>query len=181
MRRAAAVGLAAAGATVVAGALGAALLAGAFGTGPMAAPNEVPAEFRSLVRDAAARCPQVPLRVFAAQIAQESSWDPRAESPAGAQGIAQFTPQTWADYGLDGDGDGRKDVWNPADALPAAATLNCRNRRYVAAVEGNRLELTLAAYNAGATAVLRYGGVPPFPETRGYVARILERSRDIVI
>ena len=180
-RRAVVIGLVAAGATLAVGAAGVALVASSGLPGRLQARNEVPAEYRALVRQAATRCPQVPLRVFAAQLAQESSWDPRAESPAGAQGIAQFTPQTWADYGIDGDGDGRKDVWNPADAIPAAARLNCRNRSYVAAVAGDRVSLTLAAYNAGATAVIRHGGIPPFPETRAYVDRILERSKDIVV
>ena len=146
---------------------------------PVFGPDEVPAEYRALVRKAAARCPVVPVKVFAAQLAQESGWDARAVSRAGAQGIAQFMPQTWEQFGLDGDGDGEADVWNPADAIHAAAALNCVNRDLVSEVPGERLPNILAAYNAGHAAVRRYSGIPPFPETQAYVERILARAQNI--
>lgn len=146
---------------------------------PLLGPDEVPAEYRGLVQQAAARCPAVPVKVFAAQLATESGWNPAATSPAGAQGIAQFMPAVWRQFGIDGDGDGVKDVWNPADAIPSAARLNCINRDLVKGVAGDRLSNTLAAYNAGHSAVRKYGGVPPFPETTAYVTRILDRARTI--
>ena len=142
-------------------------------------PVQVPSEYRSLVLSAAERCPRVPVEVLAAQLSAESSWDARATSPAGAQGIAQFMPAVWDQYGLDANGDGKANVWDAEDAIASAAQLNCTNRRLVKGVSGNRLANTLAAYNAGYAAVRRYDGVPPFPETQAYVRSILEDAKSI--
>lgn len=142
-------------------------------------PVVVPDEYRSLIREAAQRCPKVPARVFAAQIAAESGWDPQATSPAGAQGIAQFMPAVWEQYGIDANADGEVDIWDPTDAIHSAARLNCINRGLVKQASGKRLENTLAAYNAGYGAVLKYDGIPPFPETQAYVTRILESAKTI--
>ncbi len=141
-----------------------------------AAVTNVPDEYRSVIVDASKRCSLVPPEILAAQIASESSWDAQAQSPAGAQGLAQFMPGTWEQYGLDGDGDGIADVWNPIDAIHSAAALNCVNARLVAEVPGDRLINLLAAYNAGFNNVLRYEGVPPFAETEDYIERILRRA-----
>jgi len=140
----------------------------------------IPVEYANLIRDAAMRCPAISVELFAAQIHAESSFDPTAESPAGARGIAQFMPYTWKHYGIDGDGDGVKDVWNPADAIPSAARMNCINRKIVKSVDGPRLKNTFAAYNAGAGSVLEYGGIPPFPETENYVKKIFAISETII-
>ena len=147
----------------------------------IAGPVVVPQELRSVVKKAAKRCDAVPVEVFAAQIAAESGWDPKAVSPAGAQGIAQFMPEVWDQYGIDADKDGSADVWNPVDAIHSAAALNCINRRLVRDASGDRLTNTLAAYNAGYGSVLKYDGVPPFPETEAYVDRILDSAQTIVI
>lgn len=177
--RAIAVAVAAAAAVAATAGVSLAAVSALRSGGPVFGPDEVPSEYRAMVRKAAQRCPAVPVKVFAAQLAQESGWDSRAQSPAGAQGIAQFLPATWEQYAVDGDGDGERDVWNPADAIASAAELNCVNRELVAGVPGDRLANTLAAYNAGHGAVRRYAGVPPFPETENYVARILARAQDI--
>lgn len=139
----------------------------------------VPEEYRGVILEAAQRCPSVPPEVLAAQVASESSWQTDAVSPAGAQGIAQFMPGTWEQYGIDADGDGVADVWNPIDAIHSAAALNCVNRRLVADVPGDELTNILAAYNAGFNNVVRYGGVPPFPETENYIERIIRRAQSI--
>ncbi|MBI1351986.1 MAG: transglycosylase SLT domain-containing protein [Actinomycetales bacterium] len=144
-------------------------------------PTQVPDELRPVLLNAAKRCDAVPVEILAAQIAAESGWDARAVSPAGAQGIAQFMPEVWAQYGIDGDQDGSADIWNPVDAIHSAAALNCINRKLVRGAAGNRLTNTLAAYNAGYGAVLKYDGVPPFPETEAYVARILQYAKEIRI
>lgn len=142
-------------------------------------PAPIPEEYRALVRAAAARCPEIPVAIFAAQMEAESGWDPAAASGAGARGIAQFMPNVWKAYGIDANNDGKRNVWDPEDALASAAELNCRNRRLIKDVPGDRLENTLAAYNAGYGAVTKHGGVPPFPETINYVKRILENSKVI--
>ena len=82
-------------------------------------------------------------------------------SPAGAQGIAQFMPGTARGMGL-------RDPFDPGEAIDAQAHLMRDLLRRFSAVP-----LALAAYNAGPAPVAACGCVPPIPETRGYVARIL--------
>lgn len=142
-------------------------------------PVVVPPEYRALLRDAAESCPKIPVEILAAQIAAESNWDTQASSVAGAQGIAQFMPAVWEQYGIDANDDGERSIWDPVDAIHSAARLNCVNRTLVKGVSGNRLENTLAAYNAGYGAVRKYDGVPPYPETEAYVKKILANAKDI--
>jgi len=145
----------------------------------LGAPVTIPVEYAALIKESAKRCPAISEELFAAQIHAESGFDPVAESPAGAQGIAQFMPYTWKHYGIDGNGDGVIDVWNPEDAIPSAARMNCINRKGVKNLDGPRLKNTFAAYNAGIGSVLKYGGIPPFPETQKYVEKIFTNSETI--
>lgn len=138
--------------------------------------DTVPSEYKSLVLKSAKRCPQLPASVLAAQIATESGWNPRAVSGAGAEGIAQFIPRTWEDYAIDANGDGVRDVYDPEDAIPSAAVFMCNLFDEVSSVQGDPVTLALAAYNAGPSQVRKYDGVPPFPETKQYVERILARA-----
>jgi soluble lytic murein transglycosylase-like protein len=92
----------------------------------------------------------------------ESRFNTRAVSSDGAQGVMQLMPGTAAELGVD----------------PANPDQNVRGgarylRRMLELFDGN-IELALAAYNAGPAAVRRHNGVPPFPETRAYVAAILD-------
>lgn len=132
----------------------------------------IPAEYVQMIIDAAnaAGCPEVTPSLLAAQLRQESGFNPRAQSPVGAMGIAQFMPGTWASHGTG-------DVWNPVDAIPAAARYDCAVAASVASVPGSGQEKMLAAYNAGPGAVLAYAGVPPYPETRNYVRTILAQAQ----
>ncbi|MFE7231942.1 C40 family peptidase [Streptomyces sp. NPDC002405] len=142
------------------------------------AKGAVPAAYQSLVQRWGNLCPAINPALLAAQLYQESGFNPNARSPAAAQGIAQFIPSTWATHGIDGDGDGKADVWNPDDAIPSAASYDCELASYVKDVPGDVTHNMLAAYNAGAYAVIKYGGVPPYAETRNYVKTIttLEKS-----
>ncbi|MFJ8199769.1 NlpC/P60 family protein [Streptomyces sp. NPDC096152] len=142
------------------------------------AKGSVPAAYQPLVQKWGNLCPAINPALLAAQLYQESGFNPNARSAAAAQGIAQFIPGTWATHGIDGDGDGERNVWNPADAIPSAASYDCELARYVRTVPGNATHNMLAAYNAGADAVIRYGGVPPYSETQNYVKTIttLEKS-----
>jgi soluble lytic murein transglycosylase-like protein len=101
-------------------------------------------------------------RLVQAVIEVESASQPRAVSAKGAMGLMQLMPETARAYG----------VANPFDptANIAAGTKHLR-----VLLDRYSLSLALAAYNAGAGAVERYGGVPPFPETRDYVARVMAR------
>ncbi len=132
----------------------------------------VPAEYRSLIEEAGKTCPEVTPNVLAALLTQESGFNPKARSPVGAQGIAQFMPATWEAHGVDGNGDGKKDVWDPEDAIPASAEYLCTIAKEVDDVPGDKRSNMLAAYNAGSGAVRKYGGVPPYKETQNYVRSI---------
>lgn len=142
------------------------------------AKGAVPARYQPLVQKWGNLCPAINPALLAAQLYQESGWNPKAQSPATAQGIAQFIPGTWAAHGVDGDKDGDRDVWDPADAIPSAATYDCELAGYVKKAPGDATDNMLAAYNAGAYAVIKYGGVPPYRETQNYVKiiRTLEKS-----
>ncbi|MFE7134523.1 NlpC/P60 family protein [Streptomyces sp. NPDC057638] len=142
------------------------------------AKGAVPARYQQLVQTWGNLCPSLNPALLAAQLYQESGWNPRAQSHAAAQGIAQFIPGTWATHGIDGDKDGDRDVWDPADAIPSAASYDCALAQYVKKAPGDPTSNMLAAYNAGPYAVIKYGGVPPYKETQHYVKIIrgLEKS-----
>ncbi|MDP9227865.1 MAG: transglycosylase SLT domain-containing protein, partial [Actinomycetota bacterium] len=125
-----------------------------------ALPAFVPAPFTAPLLRAASRW-DVSAALLAAQLMAESGFNPRAVSPAGARGIAQFMPATAASYGL-------RDPFDPEAAIDAQAHLMSDLLRRFGSVP-----LALAGYNAGPGAVAACDCVPPYPETRAYVARIL--------
>ena len=90
----------------------------------------------------------------------ESNMGPQAVSSAGAEGMMQLMPQVAAQMGVD--------PFDPSQAVPAAASLlSGYLQRF------GSLPLALAAYNAGPQAVAAYNGVPPYPQTTAYVAKVL--------
>ncbi|MEQ6027940.1 bifunctional lytic transglycosylase/C40 family peptidase [Streptomyces salinarius] len=132
----------------------------------------VPAEYKTLIEEAGNTCPEISPNLLAALLTQESGFNPKAKSPVGAQGIAQFMPSTWETHGIDGNGDGKRDVWDPEDAIPSSAKYLCTIAEDVKGVPGDKQNNMLAAYNAGSAAVQKYGGVPPYKETQNYVRSI---------
>lgn len=134
----------------------------------------VPDEYVALIERHGTRCPMLNPARLAAQLYQESRFDSRALSSAGAVGIAQFIPGTWDEHGLDANGDGRSDPNDPEDAIAAAAAYDCHIADLLADVPGDPVANMLAGYNAGPYAVIHHRGVPPYPETQGYVKRIKE-------
>lgn len=139
------------------------------GTPSELAPDTVPATYRGLVAKWGNHCPSLNPPLLAALLDHESGWNPRARSPVGAQGLAQFMPDTWTAHGIDGNKDGRKDPWDPADSIPSAAIYLCYLAGTVKNVKGDSVSNMLAAYNAGPGAVQKYSGIPPYKETRNYV------------
>jgi hypothetical protein len=128
--------------------------------GRSAVPAYVPAAYRGTLVRAASRW-NVSSALLAAQLYVESGFNPFAVSPAGARGIAQFMPGTARAYGL-------RDPFDPHRSIDAQARLMRDLLRQFASVS-----LALAAYNAGPAPVSRCGCVPPYPETRSYVVKVL--------
>jgi soluble lytic murein transglycosylase-like protein len=103
----------------------------------------------------------VPPGLVRAVLMAESAGDPTAISLAGAQGLMQLMPGTAAGCGID--------AFDPRSNVQCGASyLEAMLNRY----HGN-VTLAVAAYNAGPGAVDRYHGVPPYPETQAYVARVI--------
>ncbi|MBV9270826.1 MAG: lytic transglycosylase domain-containing protein [Candidatus Eremiobacteraeota bacterium] len=109
---------------------------------------------------------------FGATLLQESAFDPRAFSAAGAIGIAQFEYETAEGIGVD--------PFDPASAIEGAARLLASYRQQYS-TRPNPYALALAAYNAGPGSVEYYGGIPPYAETRDYIDTIFERWSKIVV
>ena len=124
-------------------------------------------EYRRSVRDtmlAIASREGVDPALVEAIITVESDFNPRAVSPKGAMGLMQLMPQTASRYGV-------SNPFDPQENL----TGGIRYLRDLLRTFGGDLPRALAAYNAGETAVLTYGGLPPYRETREYVQKVLAR------
>jgi len=122
-------------------------------------------DLNGLVEQAARRHGLDPALVLAV-VSVESSFRPQAVSPKGAQGLMQLMPRTAASLGVE-------DALDPGQNVDAGV----RHLESLVRLYDGDLTRALAAYNAGQGAVARYGGVPPYRETRAYVRRVLERYR----
>jgi len=125
--------------------------------------------FAEPIQNAASRAALDPALVHAV-IDVESRYNPSARSPKGALGLMQVMPATGLRYG----------VPNPARSVEANLRAGTRYLSDLMTLFDGRLELVLAAYNAGENAVLRHGTrIPPYRETREYVPAVLARYREL--
>lgn len=121
-------------------------------------PDTVP--YADMIEDAA-RAANLDPRLLAALVRAESNFNPVAVSRVGARGLCQLMPSAAADHKVN-------DLFDPAENLRGGAShLRMLLNRF------ESLHLALAAYNAGAATVDRYGDVPPYKETQGFLHRIL--------
>ncbi|WP_158079134.1 NlpC/P60 family protein [Actinomadura sp. CNU-125] len=141
----------------------------------------VPPEYRPWIIKSAAQCREEKAVLLAAQLFQESRFRPDRTNPrSGAAGIAQFIPATWATWGVDADGDGTTSPKDPPDGIMAAGRFMCHligKAKRSGLSSATPVQLALAGYNAGWGKVLKYGGIPPYTETRNYVREIEARAR----
>ena len=119
-------------------------------------------EYDSYIRSTAKTYGVEPALVKAV-IQVESNFDPSAVSRAGAQGLMQLMPGTAAMYAVTGN-----EAFQPRLNIEAGV----RHLAYLKTLFPNNMDFVLAAYNAGENNVIRYNGIPPFPETVDYVQKV---------
>ncbi len=131
-------------------------LAGAMSAGRI---HTAPEEWRRII-EKAAKAYSLPASLIAAVIRTESAFQAHAVSPKGARGAMQIMPETQKELGLEDPYDAE------ANVMAGSAYLRRQLDRF------GSLDLALAAYNAGPANVIKYGGVPPFPETQAYLRQV---------
>lgn len=122
-------------------------------------PVLAPAHVEALIAKAA-KAHDVDANLVRAVIKVESAYKPRARSHKGAMGLMQLMPATAREYGV-------RNAYDPAENINAGV------KHLKSLLDRFDVRLAVAAYNAGAGAVQRHGGVPPYRETREYVKKVL--------
>lgn len=117
----------------------------------------LPSLYDSVIEDAS-RAAAVDPKLVKSVMLIESAFNPGAISRKGARGLMQLMPDTAVQYGV-------RNAFDPIENVGGGA----RHLAYLLALYGGNVEKSLAAYNAGEAAVARYGGIPPYNETRLYV------------
>ena len=110
---------------------------------------------------------QVDLNLLHAVILAESAYNPEALSPKGAMGLMQLMPATARRFGVE-------DAWDPSQNIEGGA----RYLDFLLTRFDGDTEIAVAAYNAGEGAVDKYGGIPPYKETQGYVKKVMKFYQD---
>jgi len=187
----AALAVIAGGALIIVGGL-AGTISGTAITGPGGVLNvqAIPAHARHLatwVIRAGSHCPQITPPLIAAQIEQESNWNPDAlahnppEHGGNAIGIAQFQAGTWATWGQDANDNGTNSPWDPEDAIWAQGRLMCDLAAWATrllaagALDGDPVDLALAAYFCGRGCIHASGRIPAGGPTADYPAHVRSR------
>jgi len=109
----------------------------------------------------------VDFHLVKAVIKAESKFDHLAVSPKGAMGLMQIMPATVDHMGV-------ADPFNPEENIEGGV----RYLKWLLQIFDNDLKLALAAYNAGPNTVKRYGGIPPYAETRDYLRKVMQYYAD---
>lgn len=134
-----------------------------FGFGKL---SRSPAEFDSIITSCASEF-GVDKSLVKAVIHAESGYNPNAVSSKGAAGLMQLMPGTAQDLKV-------ADSFNPTDNIRGGV----RYLRFLLDTFKGNVTLALAAYNAGLARVAKYGGVPPYDETRNYVSKVLSYQKN---
>jgi hypothetical protein len=134
-----------------------------FGFGKL---SRSPAEFDSIISSCASEF-RVDKSLVKAVIQAESGYNPNAVSSKGAAGLMQLMPGTAQDLKV-------ADSFNPTDNIRGGV----RYLRFLLDTFKGNVTLALAAYNAGLARVAKYGGVPPYDETRNYVSKVLSYQKN---
>lgn len=133
-----------------------------FGFGKL---NRNPAEFDSII-SSCCNLYGVPKSLVKAVIHAESGYNPNAVSRAGAEGLMQLMPGTAQQLKV-------SDSFNPSDNIRGGV----KYLKFLLDTFKGDVSLALAAYNAGLSKVAKYGGVPPYEETRNYVTKVLSYQK----
>lgn len=128
--------------------------------------NTPKTDFDSYIKKAA-QANNLDPNLLKAVIKTESGFNANAKSPVGAQGLMQLMPATAKSMGVENPFDAEQNIMGGAKYLSGLI------KRF-----DGKLENALAAYNAGAGAVNKYGGIPPYKETQNYVKRVLSYHRE---
>lgn len=123
--------------------------------------NELKQKYDPIVR-IYGRKYNVPSDLIHSIIAAESNYDSRAVSPKGAAGLMQLMPETAGQYGVQNRFDPEENIMGGVQYLKDLCRLYMNNT-----------ELVIAAYNAGQEALKKFNGIPPYPETREYILRVM--------
>lgn len=124
------------------------------------AETQPPTKYDSIIRSIATNYGLEPALIHSI-IRTESNYNPDAVSSKGAVGLMQLMPETAERYGV-------RDLYDPRENIEAGV----RHLKYLMDLYDRKTDYVLAAYNAGHNAIKKYGGIPPFPETRRFIEKV---------